>query len=81
MAHDDNCAATEPADATDDRLILAEIAVSSERGKVLDQRSDVIQRVRSVRMARHLRLLPGCQLRVRVDQGLLGLLLEFLDLI
>ena len=69
VADDHDRAAAEAAEPADDGLVLGEVAVAGERREVLDQRADVVEAVRALGMARHLRLLPGRQLAVGVDEG------------
>ena len=63
------------------RLVLAELAVAGERRELGDQRVDVVEAMRPLRMARHLRLLPRRQVGVEVAQRLRRLGLEPRDLV
>ena len=72
MADHHDGAAAEAAEPADDRLVLGEVAVAGQRREVLDQRVDVVEAMRALGMARHLRLLPGRELGVGVDEGLLA---------
>ena len=64
------------ADAADDRLVLAEIAVAGERREILDQPVDVVPEMRPLRMPGDLRLLPGGQLGIGLFQRVARLGLE-----
>src|SRR5215467_8715824 len=77
----DNGAVMEPAEPPHDGGIFGEVAVAGERREILDQRAHVVEAVWPVGMARHLRLLPGRQLRIGVGKGLLRLLLKLGDLL
>ena len=59
LADDADRLAPEAAEAADDRLVLAELAVARERHEIGDQALDVIVEVRPPLGARDLRLLPG----------------------
>ena len=62
--------AAEAAEAADHRLVVAEFAVAGERDEILDQRGDIVDAVRPLRMARDLGLLPGRQVGVElVERG------------
>ena len=50
--------AAEAAEAADDGVVVAELAVAGERRELGDQRADVVETVRPLRMARDLGLLP-----------------------
>ncbi len=76
MADDDHRAAPEAAEPAHDGGVLGEVPVACERREVLDQRADVVETVRPVRVARDLRLLPGGELGVGIDQRLVRLLLQ-----
>ena len=76
MADDAEALAAEAAEAADDRLVVAELAVAGERHEVGDQRGDVVEAVRPLGMARHLRLLPGRELGIELLERLRGLGLE-----
>ena len=76
MADQHHRAAGQAADAADDGLVLAEIAVAGERGEVLDQRIDVMPEMRALGMAGDLRLLPRRQLGIGFLQGFARLGLE-----
>src|SRR6266540_1541248 len=62
--------AAEPAEAADDRVILAEFAVAGERREVGHQGVDVIERMRPLGMAGDLGLLPRGELGVEVLERL-----------
>ena len=72
MADQHDPAAAEPAEAADDRLILAEGAVAGQRHEILDQAGDIILEMRPLGMAGDLGLLPGRQLGIGVAQQPLG---------
>ena len=67
MHHDR--AAAKPADAAHDGLVLGEVAVAGERREILDQGADEVEAMRPLGVARDLRLLPGRELGVGVDEG------------
>jgi hypothetical protein len=73
LAEDANRAAAEPAEAADDRGILAEQAVARQRREVRDQRLHVVAEVRPLRMARDLRLLPRREAGIEIGERLLRL--------
>ena len=73
--------APEAAEACHQRGILAELAVAGERGEFGDQRVDVIDAMRALRMSRHLGFLPGRQARIEVFQSLRRLLLDACNLL
>ena len=81
VADDHDGAAAEAAEPAHDGLVLGEVAVAGQRREVLDQGVDVVEAMRPLGMARDLRLLPGRELGVGVDQRLLRLLLELRDLV
>ena len=56
--------------------VLGEVAVAGQRDEILDQGGDVVEAVRPVGMPRDLRLLPGRELGVGIDQRLVRLLLQ-----
>src|SRR5690606_24856702 len=64
------------AEAADDRLVAPEFPVAGPRAEVLDQLPRIVQAMRPLRMARHLRLLPRRQVGVAVLQLLRRLLLK-----
>ena len=64
--------ALEPAEAADDRLVLAVIAVARERRELGDEPVDVIGEARSALHAGDLGLLPGRQIGVEIRQRLVG---------
>src|SRR5262249_5664001 len=63
-----NTAATEPADAADDGHILGKGPVSGERHEIRQQTRDVVERVRTLGVARHLDVLPRGQTRIGLTQ-------------
>ncbi len=75
LAEHADALALEAAEAADDGVVLAEFAVAGERHEVGDQGRDIVERVRALRVARHLRLLPGGEGGIKFLQrlGRLGL--------
>src|SRR5262249_46475731 len=73
--------AVETTEAADDRLVVAELAVAGDRREIADQSVDVVQAVRPLRVARHLRLLPRREVGKQRLQRLGGAGLEALDLL
>src|SRR6185503_11516947 len=80
VADDADALAGKAPEAADDRLVLAVLAVAGERGEIGDQRRDVIEAMRPLRMPRHLRLLPRRQRAVEFLERLRGLGLHAADL-
>ena len=68
MADDADALAAEAAEAADQGLVLAELAVAGERHELRDQPADVVEAMRPLRMARHLGFLPRRQLGVEVPE-------------
>ena len=64
-----------------DGMVIGKGAVTSKRREILDQGGDVICRMRPVRMARHLRLLPGIEADIEVGEQLRRLLFQPLHLV
>ena len=81
LADDADALAAEAAEAADDRLVVAELAVAGERHEVGDQRADIVEAVRPLGMAGDLGLLPGRELGIEVLERLRGLGLEAGDLL
>ena len=81
MADDADGVAAEAAEAADDGRVLAELAVAGEWNEFGEQAGDGIEAMRALRMARHLRLLPGRQVGIELLQGEGGLGLEAVDLV
>ena len=81
LADDAHARAAETAEAADDRRILAVAAVARERHEIGDELADIIKTMRPLRMACHLRLLPGRQRRVELFERLVGLDLDAVDLL
>src|ERR1700741_482812 len=73
VADDADAVAAEAAEAADDGLVLAVLAVAGERDEILDQRRHVIEAVRPLRMPRHLRLLPWVEPGIELLERLRGL--------
>ena len=70
LAHEADRAPAEAPEAADDRLVLAEHAVSGQRREVGDERFRVVGEMRALRVARDLRLLPRREGRVEVGERL-----------
>ena len=66
----------ETAETADDRLVVAEFPVAGERHEIGDQRGDVVEAMRPLRMPCHLGFLPGGELGVEFVERLRGLGLE-----
>ena len=76
LADDHDRPAIEAPDAAGHGQILGELAIARQRREFGDQTVDIVNAVRPLRMARHLRFLPGIELGIQAGQGLLGLLLQ-----
>ena len=74
VADDHDRPPLQPADAADDRRVLAELAVAGEGHEVVDQPGDIILEMRPLGVARDDRLLPRRQSRIDVGQLALGAL-------
>ena len=61
--------------------VLAELAVAGQRHEIGDQRGDVIEAMRPLRMARDLRLLPRRQFAIEFLERLRGLAFDAVDLL
>ena len=81
LAEDADAFAAKPAEPADQRLVLAELAVACQRREFGDQRIDVIDAMRPLRVPRHLRLLPGRQRRIEFVQRLSRLVLDPRDFV
>ena len=81
MADDADALAAEAAEAADDGLVVAEFAVAGERHEIVDQARDVVEAMRPLRMARHLRLLPRRELGIELLERERGFHLEPADLV
>ena len=81
MADDTDAVATEAAEAADNGRVLAVLAVTGERHEVLDQRRDVIEAMRPLRMPRHLRLLPRREPGIELLERLRRLAFDAADLV
>ena len=66
MAEQADAFAAEAAEAADDGVVVAELAVARERHEIGDQLGDVVQAVRPLRVAGDLRLLPGGEVGVEL---------------
>ena len=62
-------------------MILGIEPVTGQRFEVLNQLLDVVERMRTVGVAGHLRLLPGSELRISLRQEPVGFFLKARDLI
>ena len=80
LADDHDAAPAQFAKAADHGGIVGEIAIAGERHEILDQPVDIIPEMRALRMAGHLGLLPGRQLRIAIAQHALGAILQAADL-
>src|SRR6185436_12989684 len=69
----------DPAEAADDRLVIGKGAVPGERHEILDEASRVIVEVRTLGMARDLRLLPRREAGIEVAEHLVRLSLQLCD--
>ncbi len=65
VAEDADALAAETAEAADDGVIVAELAVARQRREIADQAIDIVEAMRPLRMARDLGLLPRRQGRHR----------------
>ena len=81
MADDADALAAEAAEAADDGRIVAEFAVAGERDEIADQAGDIVEAMRPLRMARHLRLLPGRQVGIELLERERRLHLEAIDFV
>ncbi|MGY4500180.1 hypothetical protein ACVWYH_004111 [Bradyrhizobium sp. GM24.11] len=81
LAHHANRFAAEAAEARDQRLVLAELAVAGERGEFGDQALDEVVEMRPLRMPGDQRLLPRRQVLIEVGQRLRRLVLDPSDLL
>src|SRR5262249_28750253 len=73
---DADALAAEAAEAADDRLVVAELAVAGERDEIGDQGRHVVEAMRPLGMAGNLSLLPRREFGIDVLEGLRGLGLE-----
>ncbi len=80
MTHDQHGPAMETRETRNNRGIVAKRAVPVKFGKIGEQQADEIQGVRTLRMPRQLRSLPGAQMRVEFAPKLGNLLSNFLQL-
>jgi hypothetical protein len=65
----------------DDRLVVGKRTVAVKLLEIGEQRLDIIQRVRALRMTRHLRYLPWRQLAIHVLGQCLALFRQARDLV
>jgi hypothetical protein len=76
VADDANAFAAETAEAAQQRFVFAEFAVAGERREIRDELRDIIGKMRPLRVAGHLRLLPRRQIGIDILQRLRGLRFE-----
>ena len=76
MADDHDRPPLQPANAADDRRILAERPVAGERREIVDQSGDIVFEMRPLGVARDDRLLPRRQARIDVGELAFGALGE-----
>ena len=69
----------EASDAADHGLVVGKRAVAAQGREIFNEGMNVVQAVRTVRMAGHLRLLPGRQICVRLFHLFLEFLLQTVD--
>src|SRR5207244_8684666 len=81
LAHHADGLALEAAEAADQRLVLAELAVAGKRREFRYQRVDEIGKMRPLRMPRNKSLLPGREVGIELGQRLRRLLLDLCDLV
>src|SRR3984957_6757275 len=81
VADDADAVAAETAEAADDGFVLAVLAAARERDEILDQRRDIIEAMRSLRMSRHLRLLPWREPGIELLERLRRLAFDAADLV
>src|SRR5262249_55715502 len=79
VADDADTVATKAAKAADNRSVVAELAVTGERNKAVDQAGDVVEAVRSLRMPGDLGFLQGCKLGIKLLQCQRGFRFEPID--
>ena len=80
MADQHDLAAIELGQTADDRLVFAIETVTAQRHELGKAEREVVHEVGALRMARHLRLLPGRELGVRAAQQRRALLFQPADL-
>jgi hypothetical protein len=73
--------AAEPPEPGHHRRVVGKGAVAGQRRELGDQRADVFERLRPLRVAGDQRLLPGAELGVGLAQQRLGLVAELADLV
>jgi len=81
LADDHAGLAIESRQATDDRQVVCIRPVTVQFHEVGEQIGHVVERVGALRVARDLRHLPGCQVRVDVLGQLLAFLVQPVDLV
>src|SRR5262249_50740903 len=80
VADDDDGLALEPREAADERVIVRVHAVAVELVEIREAALDVVERVRTLRVARELRDLPSAETREDAPRERLALVLEPFDL-
>ena len=81
MADDADALAAEAAEAADDRVVVAELAVAGQGHEVGDQGADIVEAMGPLGMAGDLRLLPRRELGIEVLERLRRLGLQAGDLL
>ena len=76
MPDDADALAAETAEAADDRVVVAELAVAGQRNEIGDQRAHIVEAMGPLGMTGDLRLLPRRELRVEILERLRRLGLE-----
>jgi hypothetical protein len=70
----------QPREATENRLIVGKSAIPRQGNEFIEYPGNIMVEMRPVRVARHLRLLPGRQLGIGFRQHFFGPLLQLRDL-
>ncbi len=81
MADEADGFAAEPAEAADDGGVFAVLAVAGQRHEIGNQRRDVVEAMRPLRMPRHLRFLPRRQSGIEFLERLRRLAFDAGDLV
>ena len=72
MTEDNNTSPAKPSDAAQNSGIFAKLTVPRHLNIIGDQRFNVINKMRTVRMARHLCTFPRVQIDIKIGQGTIG---------
>jgi hypothetical protein len=80
VPHDHHAAPLVPGEAADDRRVVPEATVAVELLPLGEERFDVIERVRPVRVARELDLLPGAEVGEELAGDARGLVFQATEL-